>query len=149
MTFSRSMQRLLRLRESLERQEELKMALTSARLQAAQAAQATQHAQQRTEQESQLRALKAGTAGSELQASGLRQGVDEQRRERLNAVTAVRQSEQAAQRGVLLGARRDRETLTTLSTRFQRARQRERTRREQAAADEAYLLYGSDTNLED
>jgi hypothetical protein len=148
-SFSRSLQRLLRLRQSLERQEELKMALASARLYAVQAEQSAQQAQERAQQETLLADLHLGTAGAELQSAGLRQTVGQQRQQRLREQAAAAQSAQTAQRAVLLDARRGRETLTTLAARFQQARERERTRREQAAQDEAYLLYRSEPHQED
>jgi flagellar biosynthesis chaperone FliJ len=148
-SFSRSLQRLLRLRQSLERQEELKMALASARLQAARTEQSQQQAQERARQETLRADLHQGTAGAELQSAGLRQTVEQQRRQRLREQAVAAQSEQMAQRAVLLEARRGRETLATLAARFHEARERERTRREQAAQDEAYLLRRPDRHPED
>lgn len=140
MNFSASMRRLLQLRRSLERQEEMRMAMVSARLHAVEAEQQSNHEGGQREYYAVVHGLAGETSGAELQSEGLRRGVEQERAERLRAQAARLQAEQARQRQLLLERTRERETLDTLQQHFRRVQQRQRLRREQAALDEGFLL---------
>jgi len=142
MNFDRSLQRLLRLRRSLERQEELKLAVASTRLQSArsgldQARDASRHGhdalnQQLTEVDS--------VGGAELQAAALRHEIERERGRHMLAAVEAAQTAHREQCAALLARTREREVLDILREHDESARRSESVRREQAAHDEIFLL---------
>ena len=140
--FSGSLQRLLRLRQSLERQEEMKVALAAARVGAARGGLDEARRQSRGEQDALQRELRDPAepiAGAALQVSGLQRQAEAERERRLREQLARVQAAHALQVEILTARRRDRKTLDTLEHNRRQALRREQDRREQAALDEAYL----------
>jgi flagellar biosynthesis chaperone FliJ len=141
--FSGSMQRLLRLRRSLEHQEEMKVALAAAHVGAARGGLDAARRQSRGEQDAlqrELRDAEHPVDGSALQASGLQREAESGREQRLREQLTRVQAAHALQVEVLTARRRERKTLDLLEERSREAQRRERDRREQAALDEAFLL---------
>lgn len=142
MNFDRSMHRLLRLRRSLERQEELKLAVANARLQSArsgldQARDASHHGHEALNQ--QL-AEEDPVGGAELQAAALRRDIECERRLHMQSAVEAAQTAHNEQRTALLARTREREVLDILREHHETARRREQDRRQQAAHDETFLL---------
>ncbi len=142
MKFPASMRRLLRLRESLERQEEMKVALAAARVGAASFGLDAARRQSRGEQDALQAALREREAvdGAELQVSGLQREAEAERERQLRDHLARLESAHALQVEILLARRRERRTLDILEEHCRRAQRRQQERREQAALDEAFLL---------
>lgn len=142
MKFPGSMQRLLRLRKSLERQEEMKVALAGARVGAARAGLDAARHQSREERDALQRELRGSDAvdGAELQVSGLQREAEAGREQRLREQLARLQAAHALQVEILQARQRERKTLDILEEHCVRAERRQQERREQAALDEAFLL---------
>lgn len=140
MKFTASLQRVLQLRRSLERQEEMKLSLLAARRQAIAAAEEGNRAQARSEQSALLRDLSTEVSGAELQLAGLRHEVEAERTARLRLEAVQAERAQLQQQLVLLHRTSERETLDTLAAHCREAERRNRLRRDQAALDEAFLL---------
>ncbi|MGH9466329.1 MAG: hypothetical protein ACRD1Y_03140 [Terriglobales bacterium] len=140
MKFTPSLQRLLQLRRSLERQEEMKLSLLAARRQAAEQDRERERECERREQVELLDGLRDRLSGAELQAAGLRHAVDTLRTARLQAEAEQAAVAQAGQRQIWLERTRERETLSTLAAQCHEQEVRERRREDQAALDEAFLL---------
>src|SRR6185312_14268931 len=85
-----SMRRLLRLRESLERQEEMELAFAAARLRDAEACATTAHAAEQKAQTALRHELEQTVSGAELQAAQFSQQAGEQREQILGAQLAQR-----------------------------------------------------------
>lgn len=143
MKFPNSMQRLLRLRKSLERQEEMKVALAAARVGSARNGLDEARRQGRGEHEALLRDLHtpdATVSGAELQVSGLQRQAETGRELRLKEQLDRLKAAHALQVEILQARQRDRKTLDILEEDSRRAERRQRDRRDQAALDETYLL---------
>ena len=145
MSFSQSMQRLLRLRQSLERQEEMKLSLANAKLQKARRGLAEEQQNSRAEQAALLERLHGAEAAApvsaaELQVAHLQREAERSRERHLE--TAVQQLSAAhKEQAQALGVRtRERKTLDALRAQHLEEQRREQLRRDQAAADEAFLL---------
>ncbi|HUX65949.1 MAG TPA: hypothetical protein VMV31_00515 [Terriglobales bacterium] len=138
--FHESLRRLLRLRQSLERQEEMKLSLAAARLHAARAGLEQARAAGQQQQQAMRIALTDQLSGAELQVAVLQRQADAEREQRLQAHMAAMQSAHADQTDVLLGRTRDRKILDLLQAHCQKIERRNQLRREQAALDEAFLL---------
>ncbi|TAN21358.1 MAG: hypothetical protein EPN33_12085 [Acidobacteria bacterium] len=149
MKFTASLQRVLQLRRSLERQEEMKLSRLAARRQAITAAEAGNRAEARSEQSALLRDLSSEVSGAELQLAGLRHEIEAERAVRLRLEAVQAERAQLQQQLVLLHRTRERETLDTLEAHCREAERRERLRRDQAALDEAFLLRRHDRQHEE
>lgn len=138
--FHESLRRLLRLRQSLERQEEMKLSLAAARLNAARAGLEQARAAGQQQQQAMRIALTDQLSGAELQVAMLQRQADTGREQRLQAKMAELQTAHAEQTQTLLGRTRDRKILDLLQAHCQKIERRNQLRREQAALDEAFLL---------
>jgi flagellar export protein FliJ len=143
MPFRFSLDGLLRFRQSQERREEL--LLGSLNHSAAELREQRSRLVEwvRGEQDRRLRSLAAGAAASELQFDVLCDAQAELQRQELE--TRIRQAEERieAQRGVLIGARRQRQLLENLRERQFLSFRVEQSRREQRRLDELFLLQRS------
>ena len=138
MSFTSSLERLLMLRRSLERQEEMKLALIAAKLQAAMLAlRATQEARSHA---SSGRFSDGARSGSFLQISDLQYETACARERQLQTELSALRSAHQEQCAVLLERTRERKILETLRERQLAAQRREQLRRMQASLDELFLL---------
>lgn len=138
--FQESLRRLLRLRQSLERQEEMKLALANARLQAARAGLEQARAASSAQQQATRAALTQRLSGAELHLAAMQEETAAGRELRLAGQVQEMKSAHSEQRTVLLDRTRERKILDLLHDHCQRIERREQLRREQAALDEAFLL---------
>ena len=131
------LERLLDLRRSLERQEEMRLALVAGRLHSAGAEVA--HAQAERRRAGPLAGADEAN-GAELQAGSLWHAAACERERRLVGVLAEVQAAHDQQRQALLERVRERKILEALLDRRLAVRMREQLRREQRALDEGFLL---------
>ncbi|MGH9394423.1 MAG: hypothetical protein ACRD1E_09665 [Terriglobales bacterium] len=139
MSFGPSLSRLLRLRRSLERQEELKLAMASGRMHAARAGLEQAQDAGRRQQQAVRAELSGQLSGAELQSADWQRGVASARERRLAGELEAAQAAQADQRRTLLERTRERKTLDTLQAHSREADLKQELRREQAELDEAFL----------
>lgn len=148
MGFPPSLARLLILRQSLERQEELKLAMIANRLLAAtrelEAARRGRHQNERSrfdEFENSVGEVFTGAStGSLLHAAGMSRAAALGREQRLADAVAELQTAHRAQCAALAIRTRDRKILETLRDRHRETQRREQLRRLQSSLDEMYLL---------
>lgn len=133
------MQRLLRLRESLERQQELRVAQAAAELQRARSALDHSQANQRRALGQLASELPDGASGAELAAGELQRQAEAERAQRLQQEVERRRAAHAAACARLAERTRERKTLDTLAAENRARELREADRRLQAAQDENFL----------
>ena len=139
MAFQRSLARLLSLRQSLERQEEMRLALLAGRLNAARTALEAAHTQIR--ELSPGRLTHGGSAGgAELQAAALRQSCLAERLPHLRAQIDELAAAHQAQCRRLAACQQARKILETLRDQRAAVERLQERRREQATLDELFLL---------
>ncbi|MGH9480280.1 MAG: flagellar FliJ family protein [Terriglobales bacterium] len=139
MAFSPSMRRLLHLRESLERQQELRVAQAAAHLQRARAELGHSQASRRRVLGHQAGELAAGASGAELAATDLQRQTELARAQRLQLEVERLRAAHAAACSRLAERTRDRKTLDTLAQESRAHELREAARRLQSAQDENFL----------
>jgi len=139
MAFQRSLARLLSLRQSLERQEEMRLALIAGRLASARAALEAAHMQMREFSSGRLTGAD-GTCGAELQAAALRQTSLAEHLPRLRGNIDELAAAHHAQCLRLTERQQARKILETLRDRRAAAQRLKEQRREQATLDELFLL---------
>ncbi|MGH9518762.1 MAG: hypothetical protein ACRD2D_03900 [Terriglobales bacterium] len=147
MNFSDSMHRLLRLRKSLEHQEELKLTVANRKLQNARhglAAEQQRNLEQQTELLTRLEAAAAPDAApvtaAELHAAALQREAERHRERQLESAVTHAHAAHQDQTHALRARTRDRETLDALRDHYLAEQRRLQIRKDQAASDEAYLL---------
>lgn len=147
MNFSDSMHRLLRLRKSLEHQEELKLTVASRKLQNARHGLAAEQEHSLRQQAELLERLEQAAApdappvtAAELHAASIQREAERARQRQMETAVTQLHAAHLDQTQALRSRTRDRETLDALRDRYMNEQRLVRARKDQAAADEAYLL---------
>lgn len=148
MNFSDSMHRLLRLRKSLEHQEELKLTVANRKLQNARHGLAAEQQRNLEQQGDLLKRMEAAAAhpdaapvtAAELHAAALLREAERHRERQLESAVNHAHAAHQDQTHALRARTRDRETLDALRDHYLAEQRRLQTRKDQAASDEAYLL---------
>ncbi|HEX3820783.1 MAG TPA: flagellar FliJ family protein [Candidatus Sulfotelmatobacter sp.] len=140
MPFQFSLQAILHLRQSIERQQELR--LRGANQQVAKVRRLIELADDRIRREQNIcaDALSAGTTSAELRLSTAAQDLLRAQRQRIETELKRLQTLRDQQQRVFHQARRERETIESLRDRQLMEYKRNTSRREQRRADDLFLL---------
>lgn len=137
--FQASLNRLLSLRQSLERQEEMRLAVIASHLEAARRDLEGVEAERRQFSTAQITA-RAEASGAELQAAALRQNLLAEAEQQLQLQIAEITAAHQAQCQRLAERRQARKILETLRDHHAAAAGLESRRRDQARLDEQFLM---------
>lgn len=136
--FSRSLHTLLRLRQSLERQEEMKLALATQRLATAEGRLGSEQESRRREHDAALREMSEGVDGAGLSLAEQQWHSAGARAQRLRGQVGELAQVRATQVEALVGRVRERKVLENLRERRDREARVEQERRSQQGADDAF-----------
>ena len=140
MAFRFSLQTLLNLRRSLEKQEERLLQALNRELALLRQGIGSLEREEVDARRDRNRRLADGLTGSDLRLDLAEESLRDQRRSRFQKHEQVLQTEQRQQQSTYRGARQQRELLDDLRQRRVVAFQREQEKRHQQAVDEAYLF---------